>query len=234
LIRVQRYTYPVVGTVGFVLMLWGIIEKQHHYWLRDCGAFILLLNMGSVLPVMRAHARDYLPTMRRLQRLCDLTGVPFGFANAMYRWLCPFIFGTLFLSLASLATGMFLGPTEKFLHYGSYTFEFLCIIGIGIFLTRHRKVESILRKLESAAHSRHLPSSPPRAAKFILLLVPKRHREHLIGDLEEEYTAMLLPEYGVRRARIWYWWQVAISIGPLLWVQIRRGVAIAWLWKRVP
>jgi hypothetical protein len=172
--------------------------------------------------------------MQRLRRLCDFFGVPFGLANTMYRWLCPFMLATLLLAITFLIAGMFYGPTEKLLHYASDLFEFLCITGMGVFFTRHRKVESILRKLESATRSGKLPSSPPAAAKFILLLIPKRHREHLIGDLEEEYTMMLLPEYGVKRARLWYWWQVAISVGPLCWSQVRRGIAIAWLWKRVP
>src|SRR5437763_1135374 len=37
-------------------------------------------------------------------------------------------------------------------------------------------------------------ASPPRPARFALLLIPKRNREHLIGDLDEEYRTVVLPE----------------------------------------
>jgi len=79
----------------------------------------------------------------------------------------------------------------------------------------------------------NLSNCPPRCARFLLLLVPKRNREYLLGDLEEEYLTIVLPEYGDRLARLWYWWQVAISIAPLLWTQIKRTAGFVLLWKRV-
>jgi hypothetical protein len=82
-------------------------------------------------------------------------------------------------------------------------------------------------------HPGNVATSPPAVAKFILLLIPERHREPLIGDLEEQYITTLLPEYGAKKARIWYWWQVVTSIGPLLWAPIERAIAIAFLWKRL-
>lgn len=57
---------------------------------------------------------------------------------------------------------------------------------------------------------------PPAHAKFLLLLIPRKHREHLLGDLEEEYRLTVLPEYGPFKAKAWYWWQVVISIGVLM------------------
>jgi len=66
------------------------------------------------------------------------------------------------------------------------------------------------------------PTKPPSAAKFMLLLVPRRDREHLVGDLEEEYRTIVLPEYGARAAKFWYWCQVLSSIAPLLWSQSKR------------
>jgi hypothetical protein len=150
----------------------------------------------------------------------------------MYRWLCPFMFTTLFLAIMFQIADLIL--RTKHLLFISLTaiFQVLCVLGNLILLTRQSKVKNILRKLESLDPAK-IATSPPRAAKFMLLLVPKRHREHLIGDLEEEYITILLPEYGARKAQCWYWWQVAISVGPLLRAQIKRGVAIAWLWKRV-
>src|SRR5262249_12728136 len=62
----------------------------------------------------------------------------------------------------------------------------------------------------------------PCTATFLLLLIPKKDRENLVGDLEEEFLTILLPRYGARRARIWYWEQVILSLGPILWVQFKR------------
>jgi hypothetical protein len=78
--------------------------------------------------------------------------------------------------------------------------------------------------------SRHQSDTrPPTSAKFLLLLIPRRNREHLIGDLEEEYAAVVLPEYGFRKARLWYWFQVLATLGPILWNEAKRiaGVILA-------
>jgi len=64
--------------------------------------------------------------------------------------------------------------------------------------------------------------SAPSAAQFVLLLIPKRSREHLIGDLEEEYRSVVLPQYGRFWAGVWYWGQTLWAIGPYLWVGLKR------------
>jgi Kef-type K+ transport system membrane component KefB len=76
-------------------------------------------------------------------------------------------------------------------------------------------------------------SRPPRLAKFLLLLIPRRNRESLLGDLEEEYVTIAFPEYGARLARLWYWWQVVASVMPLLWAQLKRVLGLAWLLKHI-
>ena len=73
--------------------------------------------------------------------------------------------------------------------------------------------------------------NPPRLAKFVLLLVPKKNREHLLGDLDEEFRTILVPEYGPRKARLWYWWHVTISIMPLVWDQLKRIATATVFWK---
>jgi hypothetical protein len=78
-----------------------------------------------------------------------------------------------------------------------------------------------------------LNSAPPRSAYFLLLLIPKRNREHLIGDLEEEYRTIVLPKYGERAAWFWYWWQVGISFSPLLWARLKQLAGFVILWKNV-
>lgn len=55
-------------------------------------------------------------------------------------------------------------------------------------------------------------TKPPRAAKFFLLLVPIRTREHVMGDIEEEFNTVLIPEYGLLLARFYYWWHVFLEV----------------------
>jgi hypothetical protein len=81
--------------------------------------------------------------------------------------------------------------------------------------------------------SKNVSREPPRAAKLLLLFIPKKNREHLLGDLEEEYQTSVLPEYGLRAARRWYWWHVCLSIGPFAWVGFKRVAGFVLLWKSV-
>lgn len=53
---------------------------------------------------------------------------------------------------------------------------------------------------------------PPHLATFLFLLIPLRQREHLLGDLDEEFRTRLVPEYGPRWARLYFYWHVAIEL----------------------
>jgi hypothetical protein len=66
----------------------------------------------------------------------------------------------------------------------------------------------------------------PRGARLLLLLSPKRFRESLVGDLEEEFYTIVLPRYGSRLARLWYWEQVACSLWPILWNLLKRAAGL--------
>src|ERR1041385_5074036 len=59
--------------------------------------------------------------------------------------------------------------------------------------------------------------NPSRLAEIILLLLPKRNREHIIGDLEEEYRTI-----EKRFPRLWFWRQVLALVGGYWWAAIRR------------
>jgi hypothetical protein len=224
----QRYSSLALCLLGPAVLCFGLFHKPHHDWLQDCGTVIILISFGMSLFHLHAQALEVMSAIPRFRQVCDLYKVPVGYLNTVYRWLWPFMVTTLILSLTFLVAAMIFRTNYQSLRFVSSSFTILSVLGNVIFQTRPG---SILRKLESLAPSR--VASPPMTAKFILLLIPKRHREHLIGDLEEEYRTILLPEYGARKARNWYWWQVAISVGPLLWAQIKRGAAMAWLWKRV-
>ena len=74
----------------------------------------------------------------------------------------------------------------------------------------------------SLAEAEH---KPPRFPRFLLLLIPKRNREHLLGDLEEEYLTIILPDHGGLLANLWYWWHALISL-------VSQLVGLVLFWKR--
>jgi hypothetical protein len=233
-LKLRKHWYGTVSVLGITIGLSGLILKPHRLWLVHCGLLTLNLNGFALYYSMRKMALSHLARLGKLKRLCDITGVRFGIVNAtVYRWFYPSISASLFLSVVFLVAATTLNTSHMPLHYASDGFGLLAGLGAVTLVTRLRSVESILCNVESLINSGKVDTSAPATAKFILLLVPKRNREHLIGDLEEEYRTILLPEYGVSKARNWYRWQVALSIGPLLWAQVKRGAALAWLWKRV-
>lgn len=71
-------------------------------------------------------------------------------------------------------------------------------------------------------------TSPPRLGEFILLLIPLSQREHLRGDLEEEFKTIVVPKYGVRLARLYYRWQVLVEVTMAITNGL-KGVLCGWL-----
>jgi hypothetical protein len=64
---------------------------------------------------------------------------------------------------------------------------------------------------------------PPNRACFLLdLLLAEADREVIPGDLEEEFTTVILPKYGARRARLWFWMQTVRTIA-------RRNPICRWV-----
>lgn len=57
-------------------------------------------------------------------------------------------------------------------------------------------------------------------AHIAFLFIEKQNREHLIGDLEEEYRTFIVRARSPLRARCWWWYQL-------------MGIMIAYLWKRM-
>lgn len=62
-----------------------------------------------------------------------------------------------------------------------------------------------------------------KLAKYLLSFLPKKEREPLLGDLEEEYHE-IFKKFGKRQAEIWCWCQVATSLPPLLIATIKKIV----------
>lgn len=86
---------------------------------------------------------------------------------------------------------------------------------------RYGSTSDVAEKLEAV----------PRFAQFLLLLIPKRNREHLIGDLEQEYRTLVLPQYGPIWAPCYYWWQVTATLAAYVWPSVKRAVGLAAIWK---
>ena len=62
----------------------------------------------------------------------------------------------------------------------------------------------------------------PKAAAFLLFVfLEQNDRKTIPGDLQEEFQTTILPQFGPRRAKFWYWSQVLTTI-------IYRNPIIKW------
>ena len=63
------------------------------------------------------------------------------------------------------------------------------------------------------------PADPrlPKIPSLIARALPRNHRDHVLGDLAEDYLAYALPRFGPRRARVW------------LWIHLIKAVVSNWL-----
>ena len=75
-------------------------------------------------------------------------------------------------------------------------------------------------------------SPPPNVERLACYLLPKRRREEILGDLEEDYWTNFLPKFGPRQARRMYWSQFVRSVAAIApgWVWAAAGAAVSWLW----
>lgn len=75
------------------------------------------------------------------------------------------------------------------------------------------------------------PVPPKRAEQLLLLILDKKGREYLVGDLREEY-AELAAKQGERFAKVWYYKQVTASAWPLIRKAVGWGLLAsvgAWI-----
>ncbi len=74
---------------------------------------------------------------------------------------------------------------------------------------------------------------PPKLAEFLMLLLPMKYREGLVGDAEEEYWTRSLPRLGARRAHLIFWTQM-IHAWLIFLARPFAGIAgLAWVGKLV-
>jgi hypothetical protein len=97
----------------------------------------------------------------------------------------------------------------------------------------HTITNKLLQIAQVKHQNRAARHSPPKLGEYALLLIPKRNRENLIGDLEEEYRTVILPKYGPRLAAIWYWVQAVWVIGPFIWAGVKRATGLEIIWKLI-
>lgn len=230
---VRRYAYPFVLGFGAALMVLGFALRPHHRWLFDIG----LLSIFSALAVRTTIVRrELLVLLPRLQILCEDAGVQFRAEDLGCNWRFPLAVVTLWLAVCSQIVVLIFKagdtPTHP-IHLASDVIGLVAIASLFLTFVVTRRISSAVLELSPVERTGEPVSAPPKAATFILLLIPKRHREYLIGDMEEEYARIVLPQYGSARAKLWYWWHVVISIWPFLWVFVKRIVTIAAIWTRL-
>ena len=89
-----------------------------------------------------------------------------------------------------------------------------------------RRLLRILRGFTSSAEQ--LPQPPFLGEWLLVLFCPGKRATHVRGDLRENFNEDIKIN-GKRRAKLLYWAAVLRSIGPLLWVKLRRAGLTALL-----
>jgi hypothetical protein len=109
--------------------------------------------------------------------------------------------------------GLELLKSHPLLNYGIIAIVgFACLATIELRLQGFSKArERLMPRERPASHE------TPRLVQLFFLFVPKRNREHIIGDLEEEYRTT-----NKRFPRLWYWGQVSALVASYWWATLRR------------
>jgi hypothetical protein len=100
-----------------------------------------------------------------------------------------------------------------------------------VFLVATMGDEPTVFRLQAKGLKSNSRFQPPRAGEFLLyFFLPRKDRRTIPGDLCEEYFTIMVPKFGERVARIWYWKQVLSSIWPVLsgrlWWWIERAATL--------
>ena len=95
-------------------------------------------------------------------------------------------------------------------------------------------VEGVFQKLRkiSAGKSTHNQDDkePPKLAEYLLYFFLSRiERENAVGDLVEEYSQTIIPRFGSRWGRIWFYKQVFTSLWPLARRVILKWAIFGWV-----
>jgi len=77
--------------------------------------------------------------------------------------------------------------------------------------------------------SRRALPPPRRAQSLLYFALPRAERGYIIGDLDEEFQTIILPMFGPRMARLWYWSQVVRSLGRIFLASLKKVVRLGVL-----
>ena len=80
-----------------------------------------------------------------------------------------------------------------------------------------------------------VPHLPPSAERLACYLLPRRQREAILGDLEEDYRTTFLPKFGPREARRMYWAHFIRSVAATVpaWIWAAVVGAVGWLLSKL-
>jgi hypothetical protein len=74
-------------------------------------------------------------------------------------------------------------------------------------------------------------NAPPAFGEALVVLFAPKHRiDAVLGDLSERFVEEIA-EKGLERAKLLFWARVARSIGPLLWLKVRKFGILAALFE---
>lgn len=102
---------------------------------------------------------------------------------------------------------------------------------LGIVALINRMASSHNQRSEKADCSRRQISI---LGCLIFLFIDERSREHIVGDLEEEYLTIILPNRTYFKARFWWWREALGIVAPYIWKRLRRvmGLEVIRGWRR--
>jgi hypothetical protein len=103
---------------------------------------------------------------------------------------------------------------------------------VSIFLrapiTSIYQLAQIMRDISKTQTDDASQSTLPNTAEYLLyLLLPRKDRESIIGDLYEEYP-LVVKKFGVKKAKLWVYRQVLCSAWPLIQKATKWGL-FAWI-----
>jgi len=186
-----------------------------------------LVDVRSAFIEFRAISQETVSILLRsaTERRWDMWGDCTRLLGILCLLWCLWFFIAI-LPLIAFGGGMALAQSVMWLFHDKATWWEYSFAGAGcvVGMFYAEAVVAFLRRLANRRSNEI--DGPPLAAQYLLLIVPRKYRDNLVGDLEEEYL-LLLPTYGRRWTDRWYWWQVGAAFGRFL-LHLVAGLATVW------
>lgn len=94
-------------------------------------------------------------------------------------------------------------------------------------------IDALWRTYRLARAAPPASATAPRIGEVLIgLFCGRTLREAVLGDLAEKYVERALT-LGPKKARVWYWWQVARSCGAFSWRCVRRLIELDEVLRRI-